>query len=128
MKIGAWTSIFGTHSQFTSYDKKRQAIAFLLELSEGPVKNHERLLGKEVLTAEEGLDKVIECLDSINKEDSSHMAFRAYCRFEKFECQESMNLQAFVSEFAKLYQDLKRHKMELPDVVLAYRILNSANL
>ena len=76
-----------------------------MELSEGPVKNHERLLGKEVLTAEEGLDKVIECLDSINKEDSSHMAFRAYCRFEKFECQESMNLQAFVSEFAKLYQD-----------------------
>ena len=56
------------------------------------------------------------------------MAYQAYCRFEKFERQESMNLQAFVSEFAKLYEDLKRHKIELPDAALAYRILNSANL
>ena len=99
-----------------------------MELSEGPVKNHVRSLGKEVLTAEDGLNKVIERLDSIYKENSSHMAYRAYCRFEKFERQESMNLYAFVSEFAKLYEDLKRHKIKLPDAVLAYRILNSANL
>ena len=67
-------------------------------------------------------------MDTIYQEDSSHMAYRAYCRFEKFERQESMNFQAFVSEFAKLYENLKRHKMELPEAVLAYRILNSANL
>ena len=56
------------------------------------------------------------------------MAYQVYCRFEKFERPESMNLQAFISEFAKLYEDLKKYKMELPDAVLAYIVLNSANL
>ena len=123
-----WRLDIDLWNEFTSYDKTRRATAFLLELSEGSVKNHVRSLGKEVLTAEDGLKKVIDRLDTIYREDSSHMAYRVYCRFEKFERPESMNLQAFVSEFAKLYEDLKKHKMELPDAVLAYRILNSANL
>ena len=123
-----WRLDIDLWNTFTSYEKSRRATAFLLELSEGPVKNHVRSLGKDILTADDGLDKVIARLDSIYQEDSSHMAYRAYCRFEKFERPESMNLQAFVSEFAKLYEDLKKNKMELPDAVLAYRILNSANL
>ena len=123
-----WRLDIDLWNTFTSYEKNRRATAFLLELSEGPVKNHVRSLGRDVLTADDGLDKVIKRLDSIYQEDSSHMAYRAYCRFEKFERQESMNLQAFISEFAKLYEDLRKHKMELPDAILAYRVLNSANL
>ena len=53
-----WRLDINLWNTFTSYNKKRRATAFLLELLEGPVKNHIRSLGKEVLTAEDGLDKV----------------------------------------------------------------------
>ena len=39
-----------------------------------------------------------------------------------------MNLQSYISEFEKLLADLKKQKITLPDEVLAYRLLNSANL
>ena len=87
-----WRLDIDLWNTFTSYEKSRRATAFLLELSEGPVKNHVRSLGKDILTADDGLDKVIARLDSIYQEDSSHMAYRAYCRFEKFERPESTNL------------------------------------
>ena len=102
-----WRIDIDLWNEFTSYNRTRRATAFLLELSEGPVKNHVRSLGKEILTADNGMEKVIERLDSIYREDSSHVAYRVYCRFEKFERREDMNLQAFVSEFSKLYDDLK---------------------
>ena len=39
-----------------------------------------------------------------------------------------MNLQSYICEFEKLYDDLKKHKIVLPEEVLAYRVLNSAKL
>ena len=34
----------------------------------------------------------------------------------------------FINEFERMYHKLKQHKMELPDGVLAYRLLKSAHL
>ena len=39
-----------------------------------------------------------------------------------------MSLQSYISEFEKMLADLKRHKITLPETVVAYRFLNSANL
>ena len=39
-----------------------------------------------------------------------------------------MSLQSYISEFEKLLADLKKQKITLPEEVLAYRFLNSANL
>ena len=39
-----------------------------------------------------------------------------------------MIVSDYVIEFERLYNKAKQHKMELPDGVLAYRFLNSANI
>ena len=37
-------------------------------------------------------------------------------------------MEKYIIQFEKLYTKIKAHDMTLPDGVLAYRILNSANL
>ena len=56
------------------------------------------------------------------------MSYRVYSKFEKYVRPESLPLQSYISEFEKMIADLKRQKIDLPDAVLAYRLLNSANL
>ena len=114
--------------EFTGLEKKKQGTAFLLELKEGKVKSAVRSLGKDVITAEDGLAKIIEHLDKIYLEDSAQMTYRVYCRFEKYVRKDGLNLQSYISEFEKLLADLKKRRVILPEVVLAYRLLNSANL
>ncbi len=114
--------------EFTSLAKKKQGTALLLELKEGKVKNAVRSLGKDVLAAEDGLDKIVAHLDKIYKEDAAHLTYRVYCKFEKYERPENMNLQSYMAEFEKMLADLKRHNITLPEEVMAYRVLNSANM
>ena len=114
--------------EFTKLEKKKHGTALLLELKEGKVKDAVRSVGKDILKSETGLDEVIKKLDSIYKEDATHLTYRAYCKFEKYERPESMGLQCYISEFEKLLGDLKKQKITLPEEVLAYRVLNSARL
>ena len=39
-----------------------------------------------------------------------------------------MSITDFINEFERMYHKLKQHKLELPDGVLAYRLLKSAHL
>ena len=123
-----WKLDIDLWQEFTTIEKKKQGTALLLELKEGKVKNAVRSLGKTVLTAEDGMTKIIEQLDKIYEEDTAQVSYRAYCKFEKYERPESMNLQSYMSEFEKMLADLKTQKIVLPEAVVAYRFLNSANL
>ena len=114
--------------EFTSLPKNKRGPALLLELKEGKVKNAVRSLGKTVITGEDGLEHIIEHLDKIYKEDVAHLSYRTYCKFEKYQRPESMNLQSYISEFEKMISDLRKCNINLPEEVLAYRVLNSANL
>ena len=114
--------------EFTSLEKKKQGTAFLLELEPGKVKDAVRSLGKEVLVAEDGMNQIITHLDKIYKEDAAQLSYRVYSKFEKYSRPDSMSLQSYISEFEKLLADLKKQKITLPQEVLAYRFLNSANL
>lgn len=123
-----WRLDIDLWNEFTPLPEKRRATAFLLELGEGKVKSHVRALGKENLMKDDGLALVIAKLDKIYKEDSSHETYRAYCKFEKYERPHDMNLQSYISEFEKMHADLTKYSINLPEEVLAYRLLNSANL
>ena len=114
--------------EFTMLEKKKQGTALLLELKPGKVKDAVRGLGKEVLTAEDGIAKIIVHLNKIYEEDPAQICYRAYSKFEKFCRPDSMSLQSYISEFEKMLADLKRHNITLPPTVVAYRFLNSANL
>ena len=61
---------------FTTLAEEKQGAALLLELKEGKVKSSVRSLDRDVITARDGLTKIIEHLDNIYQEDSTHMTYR----------------------------------------------------
>ena len=55
-------------------------------------------------------------------------AYLAYEKFEKLKRPETMRITDYIIEFERLCYKIKVRKMVLPDDVLAYRVLQSANL
>ena len=123
-----WKLDISLWEEFTTLPKNKHGTAFLLVLKEGKVKDVVRSLGKEAITADDGLKVIIEQLDKIYEEDSALMSYRVYRKFVTYIRPEDMNLQDYMSEFEKLVADLRKIKLNFPEVVLAYSILNSANL
>ena len=83
-------------------------------------------LGK--LNDDNGVKNLLEKLDKLYLKDDTHSVYEAYERFETFSRTPSMTVSDYIIEFEHLYNKAKQHKMELPDGVLAYRFLNSANI
>ena len=52
----------------------------------------------------------------------------AYDKFEKFQRSPDMDIKEYINEFESLYDKIRAHNMELPDGVLAYRVLKNANI
>ena len=71
---------------------------------------------------------MLEKLDKLYLKDDTHSAYERYERFETFSRAPSMTVSDNIIEFERLYNKAKQHKMELPDGILAYRFLNSANI
>ena len=71
--------------------------------------------------------KFIEKLDSLHLEDVNQSAYAAYGSFEMYRRPKD-NMKEFLNNFERLCSKLKVHQMELPDGVLTYRVLKSANL
>ena len=112
---------------FTDLAPKKQGPAIFLTLQG---KAREAALEIEIkdLTDDQGVKKLIEKLDSLYLEDINQSAYAAYESFEMYRRPEDMNIKEFFNNFERLYNKLKVYQMELPDGVLAYRVLKSANL
>ena len=82
----------------------------------------------EELTAETGINKLLEVLDELYLKDEVSLAYEAYEAFEKFIRPASMTINDYIIHFERLHNKAKGYKMEIHDGVLAYRFLNNANI
>ena len=71
---------------------------------------------------------IIEELNKLYLEDESSPAYEAYKKFKKFSRPHEISLSDYVTKFEQLHQVAENHDMEFLDGVLAYRLLNNANL
>ena len=53
-------------------------------------------------------------------------ADEAYKNFEICVRREGVSIAAYILEFERLFEKAKTHKMELPDAILAYKLLENA--
>ena len=67
-------------------------------------------------------------LDSVFQKDSIDLAYEAYTLFEQCKRHESTSITDDIVEFEWKYNQIKKHKMVLPEPVLAFRLLDSAGL
>jgi len=80
------------------------------------------------IKAADGLEKILTKLDDVFKTDINQAAYIAYRDFETFSRPSEMSLQDFIVKFEALNLKISKLDMKLPDGVLAYRFIQSANL
>ena len=112
---------------FTSIPEEKRAPAIFMTLS-GEAKEAVLNMDLEKLTAKDGVVNLIDVLDRMYLKDESSQAYEAYETFEKFVRPSNMTIADYVIKFEQLYFKAKSFEMEILDGVLAYRLLNSANL
>ena len=111
----------------TSVSPKKQAAVVFLTLT-GKARDAVLEMDPDELNVDNGLDLLYEKLDGLFKEDRNQATLNAYEKFERYKRQPEMNISDFRVEFDRLVQQLKSYKIELPEAVLSYRALKSANL
>ena len=118
--VDLWTVI-------TDLDKNKQAIVIHLSLS-GRARSASSELTKDQLNADDGVEKLVERLDSVFLQDANWRCFDRYLAFEDCRRDSDTSIDVFLSEFDKRYFKLKEGGVVLPEPVLAFRLLKSANL
>ena len=119
-EIEVWSSL-------TSLPKDKHGPALWMALK-GKAKEAVKEMEINDIKDENGLEVMIQKLDDLFKTDDNQAAYLAYRDFENLIRPVEMSFQDFVIKFEASNNDIKRYKMILPDGVLAYRFLHSANL
>ena len=113
---------------FTDLDKKKQGPALFLTLKG---KARESVLAEikpELLQSDNGVKVITEALDKLYAQNKSESAFAAFDNFIKFKRPNNMQIKDYVIEFNLRLSKINSHDMKLPDGVLAYYLLECANL
>ena len=111
----------------TDLEKKKQAPAIYLSL-EGQARQCCADIKVETLHSDSGVDELIKKLKTLYDKGAEQAAFIAYEEFETFQRPPSMSILDYINEFERSNNKIKSKKIELPDAVLAYRLLKSANV
>ena len=111
----------------TGLDKKKQGPMIYLSL-EGKARRLCSSIKIDDLSSDDGVDKLIKKLKELYDKDAEQLAFDAYEKFESFQRPINMSITDYCNEFELRYSHIKDKEMKLPEGVLAYRLLKSANL
>lgn len=80
------------------------------------------------ILSENGAKLIIDCLTKLYKKDESRYEYDTFGEFIKFKRPTSMSIPDYIVEFNLRYQKFKSYAGALPESVLGYSILESANL
>ena len=122
-EIAAWELICGV-------DKKKQALLIALSFPEGSevrdkvfneVKNAD-------LNKEDGLKVLLEHLDKWYKRDDLSAAYESWTKFDSYKKVKEEEMDKYIMEFDKRSKTLSKHKVTIPNCILAFKLLDSAGL
>ena len=110
--------------------KKEQQAARLIGYMQGRAYEAALQIKPEVLGAADGVDKLTEELDKLFLKDATHNLFVAIEEFEHYQRPEGVAMDVYVRDFEQKRKkiDQLRGKEVYEDGVLAYKLLNQANL
>lgn len=82
----------------------------------------------EELSGEDGVKKLLIKLDSFFERDKADRMYSAYTDFESCKKTENIVMNDYIVEFEQKYNVIKKYSMELPEPVVAFKLLDNANL
>lgn len=127
MDYETWKKDVNLWTSFTELVETKHAIAVHLSLS-GRARKASSELSVDDLKANDGMKKLIEKLDRVFLQDENWKCFHTYLAFENYRRPEKCNIDSYLSEFDLRHYKLKECKVNLPDAVVACRLLKSCGL
>ena len=123
-----WKTDVGIWSDCTDLAAAKQGGAVFLSLSGKAQATVRAGVTRDEMKSSDGLDKVLAALDVLFKKDETCSSYSTYEHFTKFKRSPDMSIEDYMIEFNIRYSKVKTLKMSLPDGVLAYYLLECANL
>ena len=80
------------------------------------------------LKTDNGVEPLIAFSDSVFKKDELAEIYEYYVNFDRYRKDSSDIMENYILEFEKLYNKTKKFKMELPESVLAFELLENSGL
>ena len=74
------------------------------------------------------LNTLIMKIKTLYAKDINTLAYMAYDQFENFKRPDEMTIVDYINEFERLNNKIRQFDMVLPTGVLAYKVLNNANI
>ena len=125
LKIGFVKQRYGNVSQISK--KKKQEPVVYLSL---PDKIWKSCINISVtdLSKDNGLNTLITKIKTLYAKDINALAYMTYDQFENFKRPNDMTIVDYINEFKRLNNKIHQFDMVLPTGVLAYKVLNNANI
>ena len=111
----------------SDFNKNKQALAIHLQLC-GRARIASSELSIDDLKKDNGVQILIEKLDSIFLHDKGRRQFACFRDLYKLQRDASVSIDDFICKFEHMYYNFKKQGMELPDTVIAFMLLESCNL
>ena len=122
-----WKNELEVWKLVTEVKKEKQALAVTLSLT-GQARAKALEIDVAELNKADGMDVLLKALDELFLRDEIDLAYSAYSNFESFKKGESVSMNDFIIEYERRYNVCRRYQMEYPDAVLAFKLLDNANL
>ena len=105
----------------------KQGMALFLSL-EGDARKAAAKVKLTDMQTDDGLAKVLAELDKFYLKDKDRESFLAYERFTTFRRSEGVSMKDFLIKFELLRNTCSSYEVVIPDKIVAYQMLESANL
>ena len=131
LSYDSWKSEIKAWRLTTPLEKNKQALTIALSLPVGS-EVRRRIFDEsgdiEELNCVDGVDILITRLDKWYKKDNLSAAYDAWTKFDNCKKAGDTTMDEYISEFRRRNNDLKKYKVSIPNCILAFKMLDNANL
>ena len=126
MSLESWKTEIQVWDSVTDLPKAKRGGAVALSLT-GPKRQIALGIPLNELSAEDGLQKLLTTFENAFGQEASYELFNDYEKFEKIR-RTSESINDYITDFEQVLGKLKKHKIDLPEPVLACKLLYCAGL
>lgn len=122
-----WKNEVAVWTRVTELDKDEHRSQSFLALS-GRVRETGMEIPADDLNKDTSMDTLLAKLDSLFLKGEKDRAYDAYSSFDRVMRDGSISMADYIIDFEQRYSRMRKYKMELPDAVLAFKLLDTACL
>ncbi len=123
----SWKNEVGIWTRVTELEKSKQALAVALALS-GRARETAMEIPVDDLNADTGMTTLLAKLDDLFLREEKDRTYEAYTSFDRIVRDSNVSMTDYIIDFEQRYSRMRKYKMELPDAVLAFKLLDTACL